>query len=489
MSASGVQTYTPREFHRQAHDALGNPQIRANFRRAMDGLMAKRRDVFSDWDLETLRELGANIRLRALAKLPDLLEQLEANCQANGIQVHWAENGDEACRVIREICERHEAKAVIKGKSMVSEEMHLNAHLEEAGIEALESDLGEYLVQLNEQTPSHIIMPAIHLNTDEISDIMHEKTGTERTRDVDYMTAAARAQLRERFMAADVGISGVNFAVAETGTLCLVENEGNGRMTTAVPPVHIAVTGIEKVVEHLRDVPPLYALLTRSATGQHVTTYFNMISSPRKEGEHDGPSEVHLVLVDSGRSNIYQDDELLDTLRCIRCGACMNHCPVYTRVGGHTYGTTYPGPIGSILMPHMMGLEETRDLPSASSLCGACGEVCPVKIPIPDLLVRLRREAVGEGRGNVPGAGVKRTKKEVAAWKTYQWLATHPAAWRSGTAIAGKLQALVPSKLGPWTEHRTAPRPAKVSLHALVKQHKAKRHQAGKSDDDGEKRS
>ncbi|HSH57994.1 MAG TPA: LUD domain-containing protein, partial [Halomonas sp.] len=282
--APGVQTYTPREFHRQAHDALANPQIRANFRKAMDGLMAKRRDSFDEWDLEALRELGANIRLRALARLPDLLEQLEANCEANGIKVHWAEDGEQACRIIRGICESHGATSVIKGKSMVSEEMHLNAHLEAAGIEALESDLGEYLVQLNQQTPSHIIMPAIHLNTDEISEIMHDKTGTERTRDVDAMTAAARQQLRERFMAAGVGVSGVNFAVAETGTLCLVENEGNGRMTTTVPPVHVAVTGIEKVVEHLRDVPPLYSLLTRSATGQHVTTYFNMISSPRKEG-------------------------------------------------------------------------------------------------------------------------------------------------------------------------------------------------------------
>jgi len=295
------------------------------------------------------------------------------------------------------------------------------------------------------------------------------------------MTAAARQQLRERFMAADVGISGVNFAVAETGTLCLVENEGNGRMTTTVPPVHIAVTGIEKVVEHLRDVPPLYALLTRSATGQHVTTYFNMISSPRKAGEHDGPKEVHLVLVDSGRSRIYQDDELLDTLRCIRCGACMNHCPVYTRVGGHTYGTTYPGPIGSILSPHMMGLEETKDLPTASSLCGACGEVCPVKIPIPDLLVRLRREAVGEGRGNVPGAGIKRTKKEAAAWKGFQWLATHPGAWRSGTALAGRLKALMPSKLGAWSDYRVAPTPARSSLHALMKQHQAIRSSADPS--------
>lgn len=467
-----VQTYTPQAFHRQAHDALGNPQIRSNFRRAMDGLMDKRRDAFGDWDVETLRELGANIRLRALAKLPDLLERLEANCQANGIQVHWAEDGEQACRIIRELCEVHGAKRVIKGKSMVSEEMHLNAHLEAAGIEALESDLGEYLVQLNEQTPSHIIMPAIHLNTEEISDVMHERTGTERTRDVDALTAAARAQLRERFMAADVGISGVNFAVAETGTLCLVENEGNGRMTTTVPPVHIAVTGIEKVVEHLRDVPPLYALLTRSATGQHVTTYFNMISSPRKSGEYDGPEEVHLVLVDNGRSSIYQDDELLDTLRCIRCGACMNHCPVYTRVGGHTYGTTYPGPIGSILMPHLMGLEATKDLPSASSLCGACGEVCPVKIPIPDLLVRLRKEAVGEGRGNVEGAGAKRNRKEVLAWKSWQWLATHPSAWRAGAGVAGKFRMLSPPRLGPWTDYRTAPKPASTSLHALVKQHR-----------------
>lgn len=467
-----VETFTPQQFHRQSREALANPQIRANFRKAMDGLMGKRRDAFAEWQLEELRQLGANIRLRALARLPDLLEQLEARCEANGIRVHWAEDGEQACRIVTDICHQHGARSVIKGKSMVSEEMHLNAHLEKEGIEALESDLGEYLVQLNEQTPSHIIMPAIHLNTDEISDIMHDNTGTERTRDVDAMTAAARAQLRERFMAADVGVSGVNFAVAETGTLCLVENEGNGRMTTTVPPVHIAVTGIEKVVEHLADVPPLYALLTRSATGQHVTTYFNMISSPRREGEHDGPREVHLVLVDNGRSNIYQDDELLDTLRCIRCGACMNHCPVYTRVGGHTYGTTYPGPIGSILMPHLMGLDATRDLPTASSLCGACGEVCPVKIPIPDLLVRLRREAVGEGRGNVPGAGSKRTSKEVAAWKSWQWLATHPSAWRGATGIIGKLRGLAPAHIGPWTEYRTAPKPAAVPLHRLIKHYR-----------------
>ncbi len=459
-------------FHRRVHDAIHDARIRANFRGAMDGLMNKRRTAFSGWDLERLRELGAAIRQRALTRLPDLLEELERNCQANGIRVHWAETGDEACRIILDICRAHEARRVIKGKSMVSEEMELNHFLQQHGIEALESDLGEYIVQLAGETPSHIIMPAIHKNTGEIADLMHEKTGIEPSRDVDYLTAAARSQLRERFMQADVGISGVNFAVAETGTLCLVENEGNGRLTTTVPPVHIAVTGIEKVVERLEDVAPLLSLLTRSATGQHITTYFNMISGPRRADELDGPQEIHLVLVDSGRSGIYQDDELLETLRCIRCGACMNHCPVYTRVGGHAYGTTYPGPIGKILMPHLMGLEATSDLPSASSLCGACGDVCPVKIPIPRLLVRLRREAVDGDRqhpGVVTGHGVKRRRWEAAVWRFWGWLHARPGLYRAGIAVATRFRWFQPRRLGAWTRYRTPPRLAPKSLHALMK--------------------
>ncbi|MCC5859600.1 MAG: iron-sulfur cluster-binding protein [Ectothiorhodospiraceae bacterium] len=466
-------TQTPvQAFHRRVHDAIHDARIRANFRSAMDGLMSKRRTAFADWDLERLRELGAAIRQRALTRLPDLLEELERNCQANGIRVHWAETDEEACHIILDICRAHDARQVIKGKSMVSEEMELNHFLQQHGIQALESDLGEYIVQLAGETPSHIIMPAIHKNTGEISELMHEKTGTEPSRDVDYLTAAARSQLRERFMQADVGISGVNFAVAETGTLCLVENEGNGRLTTTVPPVHIAVTGIEKVVERLEDVAPLLSLLTRSATGQHITTYFNMISGPRRDGELDGPQEVHLVLVDSGRSGIYQDDELLETLRCIRCGACMNHCPVYTRVGGHAYGTTYPGPIGKILMPHLLGLEATSELPSASTLCGACGDVCPVKIPIPRLLVRLRREAVeGDGQhpGMVAGHGVKRRRWEVAIWRLWSWLHARPGLYRAGIAAATRFRWLQPRRLGAWTRYRTAPRLAPRSLHALMK--------------------
>ncbi|MDX1756164.1 MAG: LutB/LldF family L-lactate oxidation iron-sulfur protein [Marinobacter sp.] len=472
MTVGGHQSDV-RQFHPRARAALDNPQIRANFRSAMDGLMGKRQAAFEGWDLETLRDLGASIRLRALAKLPELLETLEANCTRQGIQVHWAETGDEACGIIRDLCRARGARRVIKGKSMVSEEMELNQFLEAEGIEALESDLGEYLVQLAQETPSHIIMPAIHKNTDEISELMHEKTGTDRSGDVAYLTASARRQLREKFQQAEVGISGVNFAVAETGTLCLVENEGNGRMTTTVPPCHIAVTGIEKVVEHLEDVAPLLSLLTRSATGQHITTYVNLISGPRQADELDGPEEVHLVLVDGGRSAIYQDPELLDTLRCIRCGACMNHCPVYTRVGGHSYGTTYPGPIGKILMPHLLGLEATRDLPSASSLCGACGEVCPVRIPIPTLLQRLRKESVDGDRlrpSVVKGRGVKRTWSEALAWHGFRWFAAHPGRYRLLGWMMSRFRGLAPRRLGAWTRYRSAPKPAPQTLHELMRQ-------------------
>ncbi len=240
-----------------------------------------------------------------------------------------------------------------------------------------------------------------------------------------------------------------------------------------MPPCHIAVTGIEKVVPNLEDVTALLALLTRSATGQHITTYFNMISGPRKADELDGPEEVHVVLVDNGRSTIYQDDELLDTLRCIRCGACMNHCPVYTRVGGHTYGTTYPGPIGAILMPHMVGLDEGRHLPTASSLCGACGEVCPVKIPIPDLLVRLRQEAVDGDKvhpARVRGHGTKRGTVEAMVWKGWSWMHARPGIYRLGTALGARFRKLQPGKIGGWTQYRTAPKLAAKTLHERMKE-------------------
>jgi len=452
---------------------LANDELRSNFRGAMDYLMDKRKTAFNDAEeLETLREQCKLIKQRGLVKLPHLLEQLEEKLTANGIQVHWAETITEANEIIAQLIESKNGKTVVKGKSMVSEETALNDHLETQGIECLESDMGEYIVQLAKEHPSHIIMPAIHQNKKQVADLFVKNIeGFEHTTDVDALIQQGRNVLRDKFCQADVGVSGVNFAVAETGTLCLVENEGNGRMCTTVPDLHIAITGIEKVVEHLADVPPLLSLLTRSATGQAISTYFNMISHPRQPGERDGPSEVHLVLLDNGRSQMYSDDELRQTLQCIRCGACMNHCPVYTRIGGHAYGTVYPGPIGKIVSPHMLGLEATTNLPTASSLCGACGEVCPVKIPIPKLLLRLRQESVKAP--NAPqvmkGQGSGRKSSEAIIWSLWSIMHKSPLLYRVGMWFATRLRYLMPSKIGAWTVARSAPKLAPRTLHERVK--------------------
>ncbi|WP_122709953.1 LutB/LldF family L-lactate oxidation iron-sulfur protein [Pseudomonas viridiflava] len=469
-----VEIHQP-DFRERAHEALGDPQLRGNFRRAMDSLMTKRAAAFSSPDeREDLRSLGNAIRARALSKLPDLLEQLERNLIRNGVQVHWAETVEEANAIVMSIVQTHEAKQVIKGKSMVSEEMEMNDFLGERGIECLEADMGEYIVQMDHEKPSHIIMPAIHKNAGQVGKLFHEKLGVEYTTDVDQLIQIGRRVLRQKFFEADIGVSGVNFAVAETGTLLLVENEGNGRMVTSVPPVHIAVTGIEKVVENLRDTVPLLSLLTRSALGIPITTYVNMISGPRKAHELDGPQEVHLVLLDNGRSQAFADSELRQTLNCIRCGACMNHCPVYTRVGGHTYGEVYPGPIGKIITPHMAGLAKVPDHPSASSLCGACGEVCPVKIPIPALLRRLREENV-----KAPDApnrvmrdqGSKYSRKERFIWNAWSKLNTSPSLYRLFGFFASRLRSLTPGNVGPWTQNHSAPKPAARSLHELAREH------------------
>jgi L-lactate dehydrogenase complex protein LldF len=473
-----VDVHETEDFRARAHKALGDPQLRKNFRTAMDSLMTKRAAIFSDADeRERLRTLGNAIKARALSKLPDLLELLETNLIRNGVKVHWAETVDEANDIVLKIVEAHEAKQVIKGKSMVSEEMEMNDFLAARGVECLEADMGEYIVQLDHEKPSHIIMPAIHKNAVQIGHLFEEKLGVEYTNDVDHLIQIGRRVLRQKFFEADIGVSGVNFAIAETGTLLLVENEGNGRMVTSVPPVHIAVTGIEKVVENLRDVVPLLSLLTRSALGIPITTYVNMISSPRKEHELDGPQEVHLVLLDNGRSQAFADSELRQTLNCIRCGACMNHCPVYTRIGGHAYGEVYPGPIGKIITPHMVGLKKVPDHPSASSLCGACGEVCPVKIPIPSLLRRLREENVkapDDPHKVMRGQGSKYSRQERFIWNAWAWLNSSPKVYRLFGFFATRLRSLTPSKVGPWTQNHSAPKPAARSLHELAREHLAK---------------
>ena len=462
-------------FHREVSRALNDAQLRKNFKFAMENFIQKRKQIFSD-DAETeqLRELGNSIKKRALSRLPELLEQLESKCTKNGIQVHWAETTSEANHQVLDIMQAHNATRLVKGKSMVSEEMHLNKFLQKNGVEALETDLGEFIIQLNNETPSHIIVPAIHKNKDQISRIFHEKIpDTPYTEDVEELNAIARKTLRKKFYEAQVGLSGVNLAVAETGTLVLIENEGNGRMCTTVPPVHIAVMGLEKVIEKLEEVPPLLRLLTGSATGQLISTYVNMITSPRKAGEKDGPREVHLIILDNGRSNILADPQLRQTLHCIRCGTCLNHCPVYTRVGGHAYGFVYPGPIGKILNPQVHGLQKAGQLTTASSLCNACEEVCPVKIPIPDLLRRLRNESYSAAAASpVQGHGYKRNLAETITWKMWATINTHPRLNSIATAIMGGLGSKLP-RLGPlkqWTQFRTTPAIAKKSLHRLVRE-------------------
>ncbi|RJX75394.1 iron-sulfur cluster-binding protein [Vibrio sinensis] len=464
----------PQRFHQQAKQALADKQLRANFRGAMDYLRDKRQAAFSDHEEEhEIRDIAQAIRQRCLSKLPQLLEQLEEKCTNNGIQVHWAENADQANMIIAKIAQRHKADLIVKGKSMVSEEIEMNHEMAELGIECLESDMGEYIVQLDGDKPSHIIMPAIHKNKQEVSDTFEQNLSDfTPTVDVDSLIQTGRSRLREKFRDTTIGLSGVNFAVAETGTLCLVENEGNGRMCTTIPKVHIAITGIEKVVEYLADVPPLYSALTRSATGQSITTYFNMISHPRQEGEKDGPHEVHLVLLDNGRTQAYQDEEMRKTLQCIRCGACMNHCPVYTKIGGHAYGTVYPGPIGKIISPHMMGLAATKQLITASTLCGACSEVCPVRIPIPELIQRLRHESkkpAHPGAQALDGQMAAYSKVEATAMKSFVYAATHPSVYHSATLVATSMRNWLPNQIGAWTQCRTTPKPAPKTLHDLMK--------------------
>ena len=462
------------EFHQRIDTALHDDQLRQNFRSAMSGVMERRAQQFpDDAQLEALREQARMVRASSLVRQPELLEQLERKLTANGIQVHWAETPEQANAIIHGILAAAEAKSVVKGKSMVSEETELNHYLEQRGIEVIESDLGEYIIQLAQEPPSHIVMPAVHKNRFEVAELFRRfHPDIPYTEDVDELTQTARQILRSRFANADAGISGVNFAVAETGTLCLVENEGNGRLSTTAPRLHIAITGIEKVVERLSDVPPLLEILTKSATGQPITTYFNMISRPRQADELDGPEAVHLVLLDNGRSRIRVDEELLDTLRCIRCGACINHCPVYVQLGGHAYGTVYPGPIGIALEPQRLGLDQAGSLTSACTMCGACGEVCPVKIPLPKLINRLRAESVNEQRTTTPlnGRGSLRKPSEATIWKLWQRLNSHPRLYRLFTFLATRLRWLTPARLGGWTRYRTAPKPAAQSLHELARE-------------------
>ncbi len=454
-------------FNTRIRKALSSPQIRQSFRGAMDFLRQKRAQAtaqVSDW--EALRQQGQRIRQQVLAELPKLLQQLEDNCLRNGIQVHWAADAAQANQIILDIAQRHQVRAVVKGKSMASEEIGLNAFFAKQGIVCTETDMGEYIVQLAHETPSHIIMPAIHKTKEEIAELFAEKLGHRLpSDDVDGMIGLGRAILREHFKHAEMGLTGVNFAVAESGTLCLVENEGNGRFSSTAPRIHVALMGIEKVIPSEQDLAPLLSLLTRSATGQALTTYVNLIKGPRGQ-ELDGPQEVHLVLLDNGRSQMYQDPKLRETLACIRCGACMNHCPVYTRIGGHAYGSTYPGPIGQVVTPQQQGLQRAGDLLDACSLNGACGEACPVGIDLPGLIRRLRQE-----REQSNAAWSRRL-----GWRLWSLAMRRPGLYRLSQTLLRYWPYATLGDPSGWSRHRDFPQPAARSLSAQLRR-RGQRHE------------
>jgi L-lactate dehydrogenase complex protein LldF len=398
---------TTHAFKSRATLALKDTNLQIALARTKSHFIDKRRDAVDALpEFDSLRQRARQIKEHTLAHLDFYLEYFEKQVNANGGQVHWAETPQAASEQIVSICQAAKAQRVTKGKSMITEEIALNSALEKAGLEVVETDLGEYIIQLAKEPPSHIIAPAVHKTRDEVSDLFHnhhQKLGfTQRQTEIPTLVNEARQVLRERFLSADVGITGANFLIAETGSTVIVTNEGNGDLTNTLPRVHIAVASIEKVVPTLEDVTTLLRLLARSATGQEITSYTTFSTGPRRSEDLDGPKEFHVVLVDNGRSKML-GNEFHDMLRCIRCGACLNHCPVYGSIGGHAYGWVYPGPMGSVLTPLMLGLKEAGDLPNASTLCGRCEEVCPMQIPLPKLLrhhrVKEHHNKLSKARG------------------------------------------------------------------------------------------
>lgn len=454
---------TSQSFKQNAHAAMADAGLQKALARTRPSFPARRAAAVAALpEFEQLRDIGRDIKNHTLANLDFYLETFAAKVERAGGEVHWCSDGDAARTAVLDICRRAQARTVTKGKSMISEELGINEHLEKHGITPVETDLGEYILQLRHETPSHIIAPAFHLNREDWeesfrashTDLPADRVFAERR---DIMTEA-RTRLREKFLAADVGITGANFLIAETGSSVIVTNEGNGDLTQTLPRVHIVLASIEKVVPTLEDATSLLRLLARSATGQDCSVYTTFSTGTRRPGDLDGPDEYHVILIDNGRSAM-MGTEFQDMLRCIRCAACMNHCPVYTTVGGHAYGWTYPGPMGSVLTPSLIGVDQAGHLPNASTFCGRCESVCPVKIPLPGMM-RHWREREFE-RHLTPST----VRSGLGAWA---WLARRPALYRLATRAAalglglagrgrGRFQSL-PFVSG-WTAGRDLPAP------------------------------
>jgi L-lactate dehydrogenase complex protein LldF len=458
-----LQSHT-KDFRQGASAAISDPQIQANLEGLYNGFHQARIDASAetpDWD--ALQDRGRAIKAHTLDNLDYYLEMVERTVTAAGGHIYFAKDAAAASDYVVNLARNKGIELVIKGKSMVSEEMALNSHLEDAGIEPVETDLGEYIVQLAEETPFHIIAPAIHKSRREVSELFVEKLNVPMYENIEDLTREARDQLRQKFIDAGMGITGANFIVAETGTVTLVTNEGNGRMCSSMPKIHVAITGMEKVIPSIEDLGLFLRLLIRSATGQRISSYVTTVTGPRREDEVDGPEEFHLVIVDNGRSKMLADPNLREALYCLRCGACLNACPVYRKVGGHAYGWVYPGPIGAIVSPMLTNLSDSKDLPFASTLCGACKEACPVKINIPRMLLYLRKELT-QGENYPEDKSV--SKVESAAMKGWRASVSSPFMMKLSN-LAGRILQLpfahdgriddLPAPLSGWTKYRKFP--------------------------------
>lgn len=449
-------TASPKRYPLEAEALLRErPRVRDSVTAATVAFDEHRKAAYADIDAEAWRRWAAGVKSHALTHLDRYLEEAEARLTDRGVHVHWTETAEDARNALARIAEDAGVRKVVKGKSMLSEELGVNAFLEGRRVEVVETDLGEFVIQLLGDAPSHIVGPAIHLDLDDVRELFAERFGSPADAEPEALAHAAREHLRDAFLTADMGITGANFLVAETGSIVVMENEGNIRLTTSAPRVHVALVGIEKVLPRWSDLAGFLQLTARAATGQPIANYVSAIQGPRRDDEVDGPEEVHVILVDNGRTRMLADPEMWEALRCIRCGACLNVCPVYRQTGGHPYGWAYSGPIGAVLAPGFLGLEEASSLPYASTLCGACGDVCPVRIPLPDLLLEWRRRAVEQGVA---------PRAEGVAMKAYAGAARRPWLFRALAGLLRRFSRLGSSRrlpvVGRWVRERGPLRPS-----------------------------
>src|SRR5579859_7929643 len=431
-------------FDEKIHATLADPKLQLAVYTATGRLIEKRRKAITPDacpDYQELRSHANDVKRHTVEHLDYYLEKFERNVKAHGGQVIYCRDAPEVADFVLSLAKERRARLIVKSKSMTTEEVDLNERLEHHDLESVESDLGEYIIQLAHERPYHIVAPVLHKTREQVADLFTERLGVPRETVIEKQTMIARAVLREKFLAADIGISGANFLVADSGAVVLVENEGNARLTTSAPKIHIAIAGIEKLIPRAQDLGVFLKLLGRSATGQALTVYTSFLSGPRRGQEIDGPDEFYVVLLDNGRTKLLADREKRQSLYCIRCGACLNHCPVYRKIGGHSFPWVYSGPIGAIITPQFLGVQHEPALPFASSLCGACAEVCPVKIDIPKILLELRADVqksnLREGKG----------KLERLAFRIWAWLMRHPRLYEFAGMAAG---SFAPSSSGGW---------------------------------------